>query len=37
MWNELKKRFGCSSYKDLNPMYYNEAFDFIAEWEYTER
>lgn len=37
MWNELKERFGCSSYKDLNPMYYNEAFDFIAEWEYTER
>lgn len=27
MWNELKERFGCSSYKDLNPMYYNEAFD----------
>lgn len=37
MWNELKEKFGCSSYKDLNPMYYNEAFDFIAEWEYTER
>lgn len=37
MWNELKKKFGCSSYKDLNPMYYNEAFDFIAEWEYIER
>lgn len=37
MWNELKERFGCSSYKDLNPLYYNEAFDFIAEWEYTER
>lgn len=37
MWNELKERFGCSSYKDLNPMYYNEAFDFIAEGEYTER
>lgn len=37
MWNELKERFGCSSYKDLNPIYYNEAFDFIAEWEYTER
>lgn len=31
MWNELKEKFGCSSYKDLNPMYYNEAFDFIAE------
>ena len=37
MWNELKEKFGCSSYKDLNPMYYNEAFDFIAEWKYTER
>ena len=37
MWNELKEKFGCSSYKDLNPMYYNEAFDFISEWEYTER
>lgn len=37
MWNELKEKFGCSSYKDLNPLYYNEAFDFIADWEYTER
>lgn len=37
MWNELKEKFGCSSYKDLNPLYYNEAFDFIAEWVYTER
>lgn len=37
MWNELKEKFGCSSYKDLNPLYYNEAFDFIAGWEYTER
>lgn len=37
MWNELKEKFGCSSYKDLNPLYYNEAFDFIAGWVYTER
>lgn len=37
MWNELKEKFGCSSYKDLNPLFYNEAFDFIAEWVYTER
>lgn len=37
MWNELKEKFGCSSYKDLNPLYYNEVFDFIAEWVYTER
>ncbi|WP_342759476.1 phage antirepressor N-terminal domain-containing protein [Kineothrix sedimenti] len=37
LWNGLKSQFECgSSYKDLNPIYYNEAFDFISEWEYTE-
>ncbi|WP_099467804.1 phage antirepressor N-terminal domain-containing protein [Konateibacter massiliensis] len=37
LWNGLKSRFECgSSYKDLNPVYYNEAFDFISEWEYVE-
>lgn len=37
LWNGLKSKFECgSSYKDLNPVYYNEAFDFISEWEYIE-
>ncbi|WP_180272661.1 phage antirepressor N-terminal domain-containing protein [Konateibacter massiliensis] len=36
LWNSLKSRFECGRYKDLNPIYYNEAFDFISEWEYTE-
>lgn len=37
LWNGLKAKFESgSSYKDLNPIYYNEAFDFITEWEYIE-
>ncbi|WP_024348500.1 phage antirepressor N-terminal domain-containing protein [Lacrimispora indolis] len=37
LWNGLKAHFESgSSYKDLNPIYYNEALDFISEWEYTE-
>ena len=37
LWNGLKARFESgSSYKDLNPIYYNEALDYISEWEYTE-
>ena len=37
LWNALKEKFGCSSYKDLNPLYYNEAFEFIAKWQYIEQ
>ena len=37
LWNALKEKFGCSSYKDLNPLYYNEAFEFIAGWQYIEQ
>lgn len=36
LWNGLKELYGCASYKDLNPIYYDNAFDFISEWEYTE-
>lgn len=37
LWNNLKERFKCGSrWQDLNPKYYNEAFDFVSEWEYTE-
>lgn len=36
LWNNFKEKYSCGSYKDLNPRYYDEAFDFIAEWEYVE-
>lgn len=36
LWNGLKELYGCASYKDLNPIYYDKAFDFIREWEYIE-
>lgn len=37
LWNGLKERFNCGSrWQDLNPKYYNEAFDYVSEWNYTE-
>lgn len=37
LWNGLKERFSCGSrWQDLNPVYYNEAFDYISEWDYLE-
>ena len=36
LWNSLKELYGCASYKDLNPIYYDKAFDFISEWGYIE-
>lgn len=37
LWNGLKGKFECGgSYKDLNPIYFNEALDWIAEWIYKE-
>ena len=37
LWNELKECFNCGSrWQDLNPKYFNEAFDYISTWEYTE-
>lgn len=36
LWNGLKSLYGCASYKDLNPKYYNEAFDYIIGWKYIE-
>lgn len=37
IWNGLKEQFQCGSHwQDLNPKYFNQAFDFISEWEYAE-
>lgn len=36
LWNGLKSLYECSSYKDLNPKYYDEALDYISSWEYVE-
>ena len=37
LWNGLKSQFGCgSSYKDLNPIYFEDAMQFISTWEYIE-
>lgn len=37
LWNGLKSKFGCgASYKDLNPIYFDEALDFIHTWRYEE-
>lgn len=37
LWNGLKSKFGCgSSYKDLNPIYFEDAMKFIQNWIYEE-
>lgn len=37
LWNNMKSKFGCgSSYKDLNPIYFEEAMKFISLWKYEE-
>lgn len=37
LWNGLKSKFGCgSSYKDLNPIYFDDAMEYISTWKYTE-
>lgn len=37
LWNGMKSKFGCgSSYKDLNPLYFDDAMEFISTWEYIE-
>lgn len=36
LWNGLKSTFLCSSYKDLNPAYYEDAIKYIAEWDYED-
>lgn len=37
LWNNLKSKFGCgSSYKDLNPVYFEEAIKFISSWKYED-
>lgn len=36
LWNGLKSLYGCASYKDLNPRYYDAAFKYISLWEYVD-
>ena len=36
LWNDFKEKYATGSYKDLNPKYYDEAFDWILRWEYSE-
>lgn len=36
LWNGLKSLYGCASYNDLNPKYYDVAFGYISAWEYVE-
>ena len=37
LWGGLKEKFNCGSrWQDLNPKYYNEAFDYVSAWEYVE-
>lgn len=35
MWNDFKEYFSTSSYKDLNPIQFNEAIDYIKDWSYN--
>lgn len=34
LWNNFKSVFDCGSYKDLNPIYFTEAKDFVETWDY---
>lgn len=37
LWNKLKEKFHCgSSWKDLNPVDFDGAVDFIKQWKYVE-
>lgn len=37
LWNGLKSKFECGgSYKDLNPIYFDDAMSFIRNWIYEE-
>lgn len=38
LWNNMKSLYSCgSSYKDLNPMYFDDAMEYIKHWEYKEQ
>lgn len=37
LWNGLKSLYVCALYKDLNPMYFDEAIEYIKHWEYKEQ
>lgn len=34
MWQQFGKRFQCGTYKDLNPAYMNDAYEWISKWKY---
>lgn len=36
LWNSVKYRFGVGSYKDLNPLNYPKAMEFISQWTFVE-
>jgi dsDNA-binding SOS-regulon protein len=36
LWNNLKGIYCCASYKDLNPKYFDQAVDYINNWNYIE-
>lgn len=38
LWNNMKSKYNCgSSYKDLNPVYFDDAMGYIKHWEYKEQ
>lgn len=38
LWNNMKSKYNCgSSYKDLNPLYFDDAMEYIKHWEYKEQ
>lgn len=37
LWNGLKSLYVCVLYKDLNPMYFDDAMEYIKHWEYKEQ
>lgn len=38
LWNNMKSKYNCgSSYKDLNPVYFDDAMEYIKHWEYKEQ
>ena len=37
LWNNIKEKFQCgSSYKDLNPLCFDDAIEYISTWEYKK-
>lgn len=37
LWNGIKETFSCGSHwQDLNPEYYEDALEYISEWDYMK-